>query len=171
MTDSTPSPRHAAVPVAPPRPEMQAPTSGSAQSAFPVTHHSGQSVFAAQPQLGQKRDPWAVWILCFVTLGIYYYIWYFKINEELRRFAPQAVQVKPALAVLAQFVPVVNFVSLAKTAGRVNAAHASVNSAVRVSAATTILAGFWFLSQPRYLQRRLNTLWDTTGALYGQRSA
>ncbi len=107
------------------------------------------------------RGPWAVFFIALVTFGIYYLVWYYKINRELQLFAPAAVMVRPGLAVLAQLVPIVNLVSLARTAGRLNAAHASVESPVRVSAGITILGTFWYVSQTRYLQRRLNTLWET----------
>jgi hypothetical protein len=102
-----------------------------------------------------------VWILSIVTLGVYYLVWYHKINRELQLFAPDVVTVNPALAVLAQLVPIVNLISLAKTAARLNAAHASVDSPVRVSGGIAILGALWFVSQTRYLQRRLNTLWAT----------
>jgi hypothetical protein len=117
----------------------------------------------AQPEsgtVGQTRDAWTVWILSIVTLGIFYLVWYYKINRELQLFAPDAVTVRPGLAVLAQLVPIVNLVSLARTAGRLNAAHETVESPVRVSAGITVLGAFWYVSQTRYLQRRLNTLWQ-----------
>jgi hypothetical protein len=111
--------------------------------------------------VGRTQDAWAVWLLSIVTLGIYYLVWYYRINRELGLFAPAAVTVSPGLAVLAQLVPIVNLVGLARTAGRLNAAHASVGSAVRVSAGVTVLGAFWYASQTRYLQRRLNRLWET----------
>jgi hypothetical protein len=115
---------------------------------------------------GQQRGAWSVWWLCVVTFGIYYLVWYYKINSELQRFAPHAVRVNPGLAVLAQFVPIVNLGSLANTAGRLKAAHASIGSPVHVSVGVTILSAFWYNSQTRYLQRRLNSLWNAAATLH-----
>jgi hypothetical protein len=126
-----------------------------------VGRHAYRPVQPESGTVGQTRDAWAVWLLAIVTLGIYYLVWYYKINRELQLFAPDEVTVRPGLAVLAQLVPIVNLVSLARTAGRLNAAHASIDSPVRVSAGITILGAFWYASQTRYLQRRLNTLWET----------
>lgn len=54
-----------------------------------------------------------------------------------------------------------SFYALAKTAGRVNAAHARYNSPTRVSSFVTwFWAPAWFASQTRYLQRRINVLHD-----------
>ena len=95
-----------------------------------------------------------------LTFGIYYLVWYYKINAELRDFAPEAVQVSPGKAVLAQLLPIFAWVSLAHTSTRLNNAHRAINSPVRVSGGVAILGTFWFNSQTRYLQRRLNSLWD-----------
>ena len=69
------------------------------------------------------------------------------------------------MAVLAQCLPIFAWVSLANTSSRLNAAHSEVNSPVRVSGGMAILGTFWFNSQTRYLQRRLNSLWDTQDTL------
>ena len=100
------------------------------------------------------RNPFLVFVWSLVTFGIYYLVWYYKINKELAAFAPQAVQVQPGLAVCAQFLPIFNWVSLARTVGRINAAHASIGSPVRASGAVAIVATFWYSSHTRYLQRR-----------------
>jgi hypothetical protein len=52
------------------------------------------------------------------------------------------------------------------TAARVKAAHASVGSPVHVSGGMTVLSAFWFSSQTRYLQRRINSLWDASATLH-----
>ena len=46
---------------------------------------------AGQPvrRTGMKRSAWGVWWLSYLTLGIYYLVWYYKVNEELSQFAPQ----------------------------------------------------------------------------------
>lgn len=142
---------------------------GSA-SYLPTTPNTAQGMPSQTPyaprRIGQRRGPWAVWWLSLLTFGIYYLIWYYKINRDLALFAPHAVRVNPALAVLAQLVPIVGLVSLANTAGRLKAAHASLGSPVHTSGGITVLSAFWFVSQTRYLQRRLNSLWDTAATLH-----
>ena len=36
----------------------------------------------------RPRGPVAVWLLSVVTLGIYVLVWWYKINREVREFAP-----------------------------------------------------------------------------------
>src|SRR5437773_1119855 len=87
----------------------------SASSAAPIGRHAHRREQPGSGTLGQARDAWVVWLLSIVTFGVYYLVWYYKINRELQLFAPAAVTVKPGLAVLAALVPIVNLVSLART--------------------------------------------------------
>ena len=48
--------------------------------------------------------------LSFITFGIYYLMWYGKLNAEIRRHDPD-IRVSPAWAVVAAIVPIVNIVS------------------------------------------------------------
>jgi len=151
-----------AAPVAPAPPVPPAP-------AVPAHAYAQQAPAGYGPvtrQAGMKRSAWGVWWLSYLTFGIYYLVWYYKINRELAEFAPHAVRVNPTLAVLSQFVPIVSWVSLANTATRLNAAAASIGSPVHVSGGMTVVSSWWFGSQTRYLQRRLNTLWDTASTLH-----
>lgn len=158
-------------PSAPPPPPIGAPTGVpmmpppmSAPMAAPVSAPAGAPVAWTPRPAGKRRNPWAVWLLSYITFGIYYLVWFAKINGELQRFAPEAVKVKPGLAAFAQIIPIANWVGLARTAGRINAAHAAIGSPTRASGAMAILSSFWVLSQTRYLQRRVNALWDAVGA-------
>ncbi len=45
------------------------------------------------------RNPLGVWVLSIVTLGIYYLVWYYKVNKEMRR--TYGIDVDPAMAVVA----------------------------------------------------------------------
>lgn len=118
---------------------------------------------ALQPSrtpVGKRRGAWSVWWLCSLTFGIYYLVWYAKINNELRRFAPDEVRVNSTLAWLSQLVPIAGLVSLANTGKRLNAAAYALGSPIRVSPAICWLSAFWFSSHIRYIQRRLDGLWD-----------
>jgi Domain of unknown function (DUF4234) len=36
------------------------------------------------------RNPWGVWLLGIITLGIYHLVWWYKINRELRDYSAAA---------------------------------------------------------------------------------
>lgn len=147
---------------------LPVPSSDASQQLTPS--HGGNMPAAPAPastgrRVGRKRSAWAVWWLSGITSGIYYLIWYYQINAELRAFAPEAVQVSPGKATVAQLLPIFQWVSLANTSARLNDAHRAVGSPVRVSGGMAILGTFWFNSQTRYLQRRINALWDAQDTL------
>ena len=48
----------------------------------------------------KKRDPLGVLGLSFITLGIYWFYWYYMINDEIRRFEKDDT-VRPGMALLA----------------------------------------------------------------------
>jgi len=143
-------------------PALPAPSTGHPGMA---PYGSGPGAIAQRRPVGTRRSAWGVWWLSGLTFGIYYLYWYYKINAELRAFAPEAVKVDPALAMLAQLLPIFAWVSLANTSTRLNEAHRAISSPVRVSGGVAILGTFWFNSQTRYLQRRLNSLWDAQDTL------
>jgi len=65
----------------------------------------------------------------------------------------------------AAIIPIYNLIGLARTAKRLNEAHARVGSPTRVGVFVACLfAPWWFASQTRYLQRRLNILHDVLAA-------
>src|SRR3989442_9516323 len=47
------------------------------------------------------RSLWGVFLLALVTLGIYYLVWYYKINRELKDFGAEKKDFSPGLAVVA----------------------------------------------------------------------
>ena len=110
-----------------------------------------------------KQGAWGLWWLCGITLGIYYLVWYQRINRELA--ALTGGQAPADGQWWSQFIPIFGLIGLARTAKRVNAAHAMVGSPTRVSSVVAWLwAPAWFASQTRYLQRRMNTLHDVLAA-------
>src|SRR3954451_20925451 len=61
--------------------------------------------------LGKVRSPVGCWLLVVITLGIYGLFWYHHTNRELRDF-DSSIVVKPGLAVLALFIPIVGWFSI-----------------------------------------------------------
>ncbi len=111
----------------------------------------------------RKQGAWGLWWLVGITFGVYYFVWYSRINRELSAILNSDVPADGAW--WSQLIPIYNFVGLAKTAGRVNSAHAAVGSPTRVgSFMSWFLAPCWFASQTRYLQRRINILHDVIAA-------
>jgi hypothetical protein len=100
-----------------------------------------------------------LWWLVGITFGIYYYVWYARINRELA--AVLRTEVPSDGQWWSQLIPIYNLIGLARTAKRVNAAHAEAGSPTRVGIFVTwFWAPAWFASQTRYLQRRINILHD-----------
>jgi hypothetical protein len=108
---------------------------------------------------GTIRSPWAVWSLSVLTLGVYYLVWYVKLNKEIANAAGVDVTVGTVGLWLSQCVPIANWVSLARTAQRLRTALELAGAETSVSAGRTICASLWFGSHVRYLQRRTNDLW------------
>ena len=108
---------------------------------------------------GRIRSPWTVWCLSVLTLGVYYLIWYVRLNKEIARVAGVDVTVVTAGLWVSQCVPFANWVSLAHTAQRLRTALELAGAEPSVSAGRTILASLWFGSHIRYLQRHANELW------------
>lgn len=117
----------------------------------------------SQPTGGQipirKQGAWGLWWLCVITVGIYWFVWYDRVNKELAAFV--GVEREGWSQWWSQLIPFFNLVALSRTAKRLNDAHRLVGSPTQVSPVMTWLwSGIWFGSTPRYVQRRVNTLSD-----------
>ena len=113
--------------------------------------------------LVRKQGPWGLWWLIGLTLGIYYFVWYNRINKELSSVLAQPVPSDGTW--WSQLIPIYGIIGLARTAGRLNDAHARLGSPTRVGVFMTwFLAPIWFGSHSRYLQRRINILHDVLAA-------
>jgi hypothetical protein len=111
------------------------------------------------------RNPFGVFVLAIVTLGIYYLVWYYKVNRELRDAA--GIDVSPIVALLAITVGwviiVPPFVSWYRTFQRIQQAQ---RQAGLTSEANPILgfilyviALFFLPLELLYGQDELNKLW------------
>jgi Domain of unknown function (DUF4234) len=113
----------------------------------------------------KERNPFGVWALTIVTLGIYYLVWYYKINKEMRR--AYGIDVDPAMAVVAitlgTFIVVPPFVSIYRTGRRVEQSqfHAGVRD--NISPVLTLVLSVLFGLHIIYLQYNLNKAWDRGG--------
>lgn len=112
--------------------------------------------------LGKTRGPIAVWLLCLVTLGVYYVVWWYKINRELRDFDP-SIEVSPGTSVLAitigALIVVPPFVSTLNTGSRIEQAQHGVGLRT-CTPVVGLLLWFAFGLNTVYYQDNLNNLWE-----------
>jgi Na+/proline symporter len=110
------------------------------------------------------RSPWGVFFLALVTLGIYYLVWYYKINRELRDFGIGTSPVTSLLAIsVGGLIIVPPFVSMWNTLGRIGEAEERGGSPTRISRGLGFLLfviAFFFLPiELPYMQEHLNQTW------------
>jgi hypothetical protein len=115
----------------------------------------------------KKREPLGVLGLSIITLGIYWFYWYYQINDEIRRFEDE--NVRPGMALLAvtlgwfiivpPFISVYNtslhIVQMEKGAGIVQELSPSLNVVLLLVVAVGV---------GMYSQEHLNRIWDTSRA-------
>ena len=125
------------------------------------------------PAEAKIRHPLAVFGLVFLTLGIYYFVWYYKVNRELRDLGRAAGEEErlgrsPFTSLLAitigWLVLVPPFVSFYKTFRRIEAAQELNETSQRVNAwlgFALFLVGVVFLPvEMIYAQSELNRVWQ-----------
>lgn len=123
----------------------------------------------------KKRSPTKIWLLTVVTMTVYWYVWYYKINDEARRNLGDE-SIRPWVSVVAVFpgfvllfIPV--FVSAYRTGERIKRMeqHASIEKTVRPAVGLllfflTIITLLLLLgSGAYYYQQHLNRIWETSG--------
>jgi hypothetical protein len=115
-------------------------------------------------QTYKKRNVFGVWLgLPFITLGIYSYVWIYKVNDEARRFLKDD-SIKPGLSVLA-FIPgfiliVPPFVAVYRLGRRIARMEEAAGIPSRASGGIGLLLAFVFSLYSLYYQSHLNGLWD-----------
>jgi hypothetical protein len=115
-------------------------------------------------QVYKKRNIVGVWLgLPFITLGIYSYVWIYKVNDEARRFLGDD-SIKPGLSVLA-FIPgailiVPPFVAIYRLGKRIARMEEASGSPSRASGGLGLLFTFLFSLYSLYYQSHLNAVWD-----------
>jgi len=115
-------------------------------------------------QTYKKRNVIAVWFgLPLITLGIYSFVWIYKVNDEARRFLGDS-SIKPALSVLA-FIPgailiIPPFIAIYRLGTRIARMEAAAGSPNRAEPVVGLVLGFVFSLYSLYYQDHLNGLWD-----------
>jgi hypothetical protein len=116
-------------------------------------------------QTYKKRNIVGVWLgLPLITLGIYSYVWIYKVNDEARRFLKDD-SINPVLSVLA-FIPggiliVPPFIAVYRLGKRIERMEQQAGgSSSRASGGIGLLLTFVFGLYSLYYQDHLNGLWD-----------
>jgi len=122
---------------------------------------------AFERRAGKTRNPWGVWLLSFITLGIYGLYWYYKLNEETRDYE-QSIKVDPALSLLAILfgwglciIPPI--VSIINTGSRVQQAQKAAGASERCSGGLGLLLALVGGFHHVYYQSQMNKVWDRYG--------
>ena len=104
---------------------------------------------------------WLVWPL--ITLGIYFFVWYYKVNREARDFDPE-IDVAPAVSLLAVLIGwiiiIPPFVSIYRTGERIAKMQSAAGLQPTSSAIIGLLLTFAFHLETLYYQNELNRIWD-----------
>ena len=117
----------------------------------------------------KKRDPLGVLGLSFITLGIYWFYWYYTINDEIRRFEKDET-VRPGMALLAitlgWFILVPPFISVYKTSKHIVQMEERLGIQQQLSPALNVIFRLIVgIVIPVYSQEHLNRVWERAGGL------
>jgi len=121
----------------------------------------------------KRRTPIAASLgLPIITLGVYFFVWYYKINNEARRYLRDP-SIRPGISLLAVtlgiFIIVPPFISIYRTAERVRRMQTNAQipdrcepwiALVLALVPAFVIRFFFFSLDTLYLQIQLNTVWD-----------
>ena len=124
-----------------------------------------------QGQSYLRRDPLGVLGLTFITFGIYFFYWYYKINDELRRYEHDET-ISPARSLMAVLfgwlIIVPPFIALYNTGKHVQSVEQAKAIQPQLEPALVIVLFLLLaIANGLYIQEHLNRIWDrsaTTGA-------
>jgi heme/copper-type cytochrome/quinol oxidase subunit 2 len=116
---------------------------------------------------GKTRNVWLVWLVWpLITLGIYYFVWWYKINSEARDLDPE-IKVEPIISVLAvtlgAIIIVPPFVSTWRAGNRIAQMQRSAGIEPTCQAWIGFVLMFVFSLQSLYYQAELNKIWAHLG--------
>jgi hypothetical protein len=121
-----------------------------------IVHVAGQEF--------KKRNIFAVWLgLPIVTLGVYTFVWYYKINDEARRYLGDE-SIRPGVSVVAilfgWLLIVPPFISIYRTAERVRRMQEHAGVEGKIEPVLALLGVFVVSLWTLYMQAMLNKIWD-----------
>ena len=134
-------------------------------------------IVAIRGNRAKLRRPWAVFGLSLITFGIYYIVWYYKVNRELRDIG--RIDVSPGVALLAitlgAFLIIPPFVSMWRFFKRIQRAQEAAGVEQPISHVMGfvlyLVAVILLPVETWYAQYHLNRLWQHELDEEGRRSA
>lgn len=116
---------------------------------------------------GKPRNIFLVWLVWpLITLGIYHFVWYYKVNREARDF-DERIEVDPMLSVLAVtvgwLVIVPPFVSVYNTGLRIARMQKSAGMQPTCNPWIGLILGILAGLHSLYYQHELNQIWAHYG--------
>lgn len=116
---------------------------------------------------GKNRNIFLVWIVWpLITLGVYFFVWYYKINREARDFYPD-IEVNPTVSLLAVLIGwiiiIPPFVSIYRTGERIAQMQSAAGLEPTCVPIVGLLLVFAFRLESLYYQYELNRIWDRYG--------
>jgi Domain of unknown function (DUF4234) len=121
-----------------------------------------------QGQTYPKRSPLVVLGLVLITIGIYGFYWYYKVNEEIKQYTGDQT-ISPSrslLAVIPGFLLIVPpFIAYYNTANHIVRMQEQRGLASQISPALVVILGLviW-IGMAAYVQEHLNRVWDSAAA-------
>ena len=121
---------------------------------------------AMEGRAGKTRNIFLVWFVWpLITLGIYFFVWYYKVNREARDFA--RIEVSPAVSVIAVLfgwiIIVPPFVSIYRTGERIAKMQHAAGLQPTCIPIVGLLLTFVFHLDSLYYQSELNRIWAHYG--------
>lgn len=116
---------------------------------------------------GKTRNIWLVWLVWpFLTLGIYHFVWWYKINREARDF-DENIAVEPVLSLLAitvgWLIIVPPYVSVYRTGSRIGQMQEDAGMERSCNGWIGLVLSFFFSLHSLYYQYELNRIWARLG--------
>jgi hypothetical protein len=111
-----------------------------------------------------KRNPLGVLGLTVITLGIYFFYWYWKINDELRLYKRDE-SISPTRSLMAMLfgwlIIVPPFIAMYNTAKHIQGAEQALGVQPQIEPAITIVILLIFsIANTVYVQEHQNRIWD-----------
>ena len=113
----------------------------------------------------KKRHPLGVLGLSFLTLGVYFFVWYYKVNDELRR--AENKDINPMRSLMAMtfgwLIIVPPFIAMYNTAKHVQSLETrrGTGQTVEPTLAVALMLAVAF-ANGAYLQEHMNRAWGTS---------